>query len=250
MGFALLRVALLFGAAAATAALVSLAAGVGFSLALTPQLSALYFIPVNVLCLWLLRRNLHARGSSLRSLADYDGARLGEDVLKGLLWLVVLFVPFIIAINLTMLVLFGPAGMLAAYETVFAPDPAASVAFAPWFAWTSAILVALVFPLTNAPTEELVYRGHAQAGLLRAGRPAALAMLLPAAAFGLQHVLLAPSAAGMLVYAVGFFSWGAVAGLIYLRSGRLMPLILAHLITNGLTSLAPLAFLLAGVSTS
>ncbi len=246
----MLRVALLFGAAAATAALVSLAAGVGFSLALTPQLSALYFIPVNVLCLWLLRRNLHARGSSLRSLADYDGARLGEDVLKGLLWLVVLFVPFIIAINLTMLVLFGPAGMLAAYETVFAPDPAASVAFAPWFAWTSAILVALVFPLTNAPTEELVYRGHAQAGLLRTGRPAALAMLLPAAAFGLQHVLLAPSTAGMLVYAVGFFSWGAVAGLIYLRSGRLMPLILAHLITNALTSLAPLAFLLAGVSTS
>ncbi len=250
MNLALLRVALLFAAAAITAWLLSAGAGVGFSLALTPQLSALYFIPVNVLCLWLLRRALHVRGSSLQRLADYERGRLGRDVLLGLLWLMVLFVPFAIAINVTMLIMFGPAGMLAAYETVFAPDPAASVAFAPWFAWASAILVAVAFPLTNALTEELIYRGHAQGGLLRAGRPAAVAVLVPAVAFGLQHILLAPSAAGMIVYAVAFFSWGAVAGVIYLRRGRLMPLIVAHLITNGLTSLAPLVLLLAGVGFS
>lgn len=240
----------MFAAAAVTAALVSAIAGVGFSLALTPQLSALYFIPVNVLCLWLLRRTLHARGSSLRRLADYQPARLGRDTLYGLLWFVVLFVPFAIALNATMLIMFGPSGMLPAYETVFAPDPAASVAFAPWFAWSSAVIVAVLFPLTNAPTEELVYRGHAQGGLMRAGRPAAVAVLVPAILFGLQHVLLAPSTAGMIVYAAAFFSWGAVAGLIYLRQGRLMPLIVAHLVTNGLTSLAPLIFLLAGVSVS
>ena len=250
MNLALLRVALLFAAAAVTAALVSAITGVSFSLALTPQLSALYFIPVNVVSLWLLRRTLHQRGSSLRRLAAYEPARLRSDLLHGLLWLMVLFVPFAIAINITMLLMFGPAGMLAAYETVFAPEAAASVAFAPWFAWTSAIIVALLFPLTNAPAEELVYRGHAQAGLLRAGRPAAVAVLVPAAVFGLQHVLLAPSTAGMIVYAVAFFTWGAVAGLIYLRQGRLMPLIVAHLITNGLTSLAPLLFLAAGVSVS
>lgn len=248
MGMAVLRVVLLFAAAAVTAGLVSLFAGVSFSLALTPQLSALYFIPVNALCLWYLRRALHKRGGSLRGLAGFERQRLGLDALLGLLWLMVLFVPFAIAINATMLVIFGPAGMLAAYETVFAPDPAASVAFAPWFAWASAIVVAVAFPLTNAPTEELVYRGHAQGELLRGGSPAAVAVLLPSLAFGLQHVLLAPSAAGMLVYAVAFFSWGAAAGVIYLRTRRLLPLIMAHLFTNALTSVVPLVLLLAGVS--
>ena len=65
-----IRIALLVAAAALTAGLVSFYTGAAFSLALTPQLSALYFIPVNLVCLWLLRRQLHANGSSLRQLAE------------------------------------------------------------------------------------------------------------------------------------------------------------------------------------
>lgn len=241
-----LRIAMLIAAAALTAGLLSALTGAAFSLALTPQLSALYFVPVNLLCLWFLRRHLHARGSSLRRLADFEPSRLGRDLLHGLLWLFVLFLPFIAAVNLAMLVLFGPSGMLAAYETVFAPDPTLQVEFAPWFALSSALLTAVLFPLTNAPAEELVYRGHAQGGLLADGRPAWLALLLPALAFGAQHVLLAPSAAGMLVYAFAFVAWGLGAGLIYRRQGRLMPLILAHFFTNAMFSVVPLVFYFVG----
>ena len=87
--------------------------------AVTPQLSALYFIPVNLICLLWLRRRLLAVGSSLKELAGYEPGRLGRDALTGLLWLFVLFIPFVIAVNLGMLLLFGPGGMLTAYERVF-----------------------------------------------------------------------------------------------------------------------------------
>lgn len=240
------RIALLVAAAALAAGLVSYLTGAAFSLALTPQLSALYFIPVNLFCLWLLRRELRAKGSGLRELAGYDRGRLGRDLAQGLLWLFVLFGPFIAAVNLAMLLLFGPSQMFGAYETVFAPDPSLLLDLAPWFSLTTALLTALLFPLSNAPTEELVYRGQAQGGLLAAGRPAWQALLLPALAFGAQHVLLAPSAAGMLVYAVAFVAWGLGAGLIYRRQGRLMPLIMAHLLTNAMFSVFPLVFLLVG----
>lgn len=240
-----IRILLLFSAAVFTALLVSGVTGAAFSPALTTQLSALYFIPVNILSLMMLRRHLRVRGLTLAELAGWNRSRLGRDILQGLLWLFVLFIPFALAINLVMLVLFGPGGMLPAYETVFAPDPSQLIEFAPWFAWSSALVIAVLFPLTNAPAEELVYRGHAQGKLFAAGRPAWLALGLPALAFGLQHVLLAPSVAGMAVYGFAFLTWGLGAGLIYRWQGRLMPVIVAHFITNFMTSIAPLIILLA-----
>lgn len=246
MVLVLVRLFLLFAAAAAVAGGLSWATGARFSLALTPQLSALYFIPVNLACLWLLRRRLRTTRRGLRELAGFEPRLLRRDALQGLLWMVVLFVPFIIAVNLTMLLLFGPGGMLPAFETVFAPDPDLQREWAPWFNWTTALVTALLFPITNAPAEELVYRGHAQGELLRGGATPWVAVLVPAVLFGLQHLLLAPSAAGMLVYGVAYLFWGAGAGLIYLRQRRLMPLIFAHLYTNGIFSLAPLLILFLG----
>src|SRR5690606_13747823 len=205
-----------------------------------------YFIPVNIVSLVLLGRHLRPRGLTLAGLAGFERARLGRDVLQGFLWLFVLFIPFALVINLVLLALFGTSGWLPAFETVFAPDPSQLVEFAPWFAWAAAAVTAVLFPLTNAPAEELTYRGHAQGALLAAGRPAWLALGLPAVAFGLQHVLLAPSAAGMLVYACAFVAWGLGAGIIYRRQGRLMPIIVAHFLTSLMTSAVPLVFLLAG----
>jgi membrane protease YdiL (CAAX protease family) len=242
-----IRLVLLFAAAALTAGLLSFFTGSGFSLALTPQLSALYFIPVNLVCLWLLRRELHARGSSLRELAGFDRTKLGRDALQGLLWLMVLFAPFIIAVNLGMLLLFGPEDMLAAFAVVFAPDPSQTLELAPWFTMVSAIITALLFPVSNAPTEELLYRGHAQGALIRAGWPTWLGVAVPALAFGAQHVLLAPSAAGMFVYALAFLGWGAGAGILRLRQRRLMPLIIAHFLTNAMFAVVPLVFVFTGL---
>lgn len=241
-----LRLALLLGAAASTAALLANASGSAFSLALSSQLSALYFIPVNLACLWLLRVAARKRGGGLRQLAGYRRNRLGLDALQGLLWSFVLFVPFIAAVMVALLVLFGASDLAAAFETVFAPVPASRLEFAPWFTLTTALLTALLFPLTNAPAEELVYRGEAQGGLFAAGRTSWLAVGLPAAVFGLQHLLLAPSSAGMLVYGLAFFAWGLAAGLIYRRQERLVPLIVAHFVTNAMFAVVPLAIFLAG----
>ena len=93
MGLAGFRILLLFSAALVTAALVSVATGAPFSPSLTTQLSALYFIPVNMVCLVLLRRRLRARGSTLAALTGFDRANLARDVWQGLLWLFALFVP-------------------------------------------------------------------------------------------------------------------------------------------------------------
>lgn len=239
MGLVLTRIALLVVAAAASAAIVAAATGAPFSLALTPQLSALYFIPVNVVCLALLAR----AGGVRRLLGDRPYLR-GSDVGYGLIWLFVLFVPFAAAINLVVLLLHGPSGYGAAFETIFVPPPGAELVLGPGVSLALAAVVAALFPVTNAPVEELYYRGHAQGRLEDRGAHPAVVVLVPALLFGLQHVFLAPSSAAMLVYAVAFASWGATAGVIYRRQRRLMPLIVAHFVTNLMTAAVPLALLL------
>lgn len=240
MGLVLVRIALLALAAAATAAAVAVATGAPFSFAAAPQFSALYFVPVNVACLALLARGGRARGL----LGERPWLR-GSDVAYGLLWLFVMFVPFAAAMSLVVLLLAGPAGFAGAWETVFVPPTGAEVALGEAVSLALAVLVIALFPVTNAPVEELYYRGHAQGELEEQGAPAWLAVLLPAALFGVQHLFLAPSAAAMLVYVVAFTAWGATAGVIYRRRRRLMPLIVAHFLTNLMTSAVPLLFVLA-----
>ncbi len=243
MKLVVVRIALLLLFALAAAALTSWLAGAEFSLALTPQLAALYFIPANVINLWLLTRGRQGPRRSLLQLMDFDRSRLGRDVLLGLLYQLLLFVPFGLAINLVMLLLYGPANMFAAFETIFVPPESSTVELPLWFAWFSAIAIALLFPITNAPAEELTYRGHAQTQLRRKGWALWAAISVPSLAFGLQHIMLAATVPGMLVYAAAFTVWGAGAGLIYARTGRLMPVVIAHLLTNLFTAAAPLIIL-------
>ncbi len=240
MRLIVIRIALLALAALLTAGLYSVLSGESFSLAVTPQLSALYFIPVNILCLWLLAR--YGRARSL--LGDRPFLRW-SDFGYGLLWLFALFVPFAVAINMVVLLLFGAGGYVAGFETIFVPAAAGEIQLSAAASLALAVVVAILFPITNAPAEELVYRGVAQGDLAQRGLSPALVVLVPALLFGIQHVFLAPTAAAVLVYVVAFTMWGAFAGLIYLRQRRLMPLIVAHFFTNLMTSSVPL-FLLLG----
>lgn len=233
--FAFIRVPLIAAAAAVTVGLLA-AFGVAASFPVS-TLSALYLAPVNVASLLLLRWALHRDGRRIRDLIRFDRSRLGRDVLWGLLWLMVLYLPFAAAIVGTMLLLYG-ADAFTSFEAVFAPA-GGFVAMPQALAIVFAVVVVITFAPLNAPTEELVYRGYAQGGL-RGALGATPAIVIPALGFGVQHIFFAATLPGMLVFAVAFFVWGLGAGVIYLRQGRLMPLILCHVIVNLFTSLPAL----------
>lgn len=232
-----LRVALVALSALSIWALLSTAGEpVGYSV--VTQYSALALAPVNLLCLYLLGRVLRREGSSIRELAGIERGRLGRDLLWGLLWLMVLYIPFALAVMGTMFLMFG-GDMFTSFERVFAPDASVGALVPRAVAIVLAVLTVLTFAPLNAPTEELVFRGYSQGRLGRVW-PTILAVLVPAAVFGLQHAFFAPSIEGAIVYVVAFFVWGIGSGLIYLRQRRLAPLIYCHLIVNLLFSLPAL----------
>lgn len=218
-------------AALATSA-VLLIFGQPAGLAAVSTFGAVYLLPVNILSLvfvgWLLRRE----GSSIRELIRFDRSRLGRDLGWGLVWLMVLWIPFMAAIMGTMFALYGNA-IFDAFETVFAPDPGSIPALGFVGGLVFAIIAVVTFAPLNAPTEELVFRGY-PAGNSRRG--VLVAVLLPSIAFGIQHVAFAATVPAMLVYGVAFFAWGLGSALIYRWQRRLMPLLVAHVIVNLATS--------------
>lgn len=232
--FAFVRLPMVALAAAATLAIFALA-GTPISFPASPLVSSLYLLPVNVLSLLLVRWALHREGRRLRDLVALEPRRLLRDLAWALLWLAVLYLPFVLAILGTMFALYG-GDAFNRFVTVFVPamDATPALGFTGMLALAS-LAVATFAPL-NAPAEELVYRGYAQGGMRRAGLPAWLAILIPAVAFGVQHIFFAPTPPAMLVFAVAFFVWGAGAGIIYAFQRRLMPLILSHFLVNLITS--------------
>lgn len=236
LAFAFIRVPLVALAAFATVAMLA-AFGVAVDFPAS-SLSALYLAPVNIASLLLLRWALHRDGRRIRDLLGFDSARLGKDILWGLLWLMVLYVPFAAAIIGTMFLLYGGAAFTS-FETAFVPADGYPI-LSQGMAVVLAVVVVLTFAPLNAPTEELVYRGYAQGGIRRALGSRSLAVVIPAIGFGLQHIFFAATAPAMLVFAVAFFVWGVGSGIIYLKQGRLMPLIICHFIVNLFTSLPAL----------
>jgi membrane protease YdiL (CAAX protease family) len=235
---AFIRLPLLALGALGTLGLIALTGQpVGFPPA--PDLASLYFIVVNAICLLLLRAIVRREGRRLRDLLGFDPARLLKDMDWGLLWVAVLYLPFVAAVLGAMALLYG-GDLFANFERVFAPAAGSVVAFPRGITLALALATAIVFPLLNAPTEELYYRGYAQPALTAATGRGWVGVLVPTLGFSLQHLLLAPTVPGMLVYAVAFFVWGLGAALIYARQRRLMPLIVAHFCTNFFFSLAPL----------
>ncbi|MFC8681614.1 CPBP family intramembrane glutamic endopeptidase [Microbacterium ureisolvens] len=227
---------------------LALVAGTGWSPFPPPPLvSAVAMLPVNVVCLIVVLRRIRATGRRAADLIGYRRGHLGRDILWGLLWLVVLYVPFAATIMLVMWALHGD-GMYTAFQTVFF-DPEAVPDLSPGVAAVLAIVAVLTFAPLNAPTEELVYRGSAQDDL-SSRMPVPAAILVSAALFGLQHVWYAPTTDAVVVYACAFFVWGIGSGIIAWRQRRLLPLIVAHGLVNLFTTLPALVvpFLLANGS--
>src|SRR5699024_10395309 len=125
--------------------------------------ATLGLLPVNVLCLVLVRRLYRAAGQTLvDALGDRRG-RVGSDLLWGLLWLVVLNVPFGAAVAGTVLAMYG-ADAPAAFETVFF-DSSLERYQDPAMLLVIGLISVLPFMVLNAPAEELVFRGCREGGL-------------------------------------------------------------------------------------
>lgn len=205
----------------------------------SPLLSTAAMLPVNILCLLLVTRLVRREGGTVRALIGFRPERIGRDLLWGVLWLFVLYVPFVATMLGVMALRFG-SRLFESFEVVFVGGAGPDLPMVVWSAL--AVLAVLTFAPLNAPVEELVYRGYAQGGLQRR-HSAAVAITVPAVLFGLQHLWYAPTVDAALIYVCCFTAWGLVSGLIYRWQKRLMPLILAHGIVNLGFTLPALAIL-------
>lgn len=191
--------------------------------------ATLGLLPVNVLCLVLVRKFYRDRGMTLRTALGIQKGRIGRDVLWGLLWLVVLNVPFMAVVAGTVFILYGSEAP-AAFATIFF-DPASAVSLDPVALLVISLVAVVPFMLINAPTEELVFRGYGLDGIASRGSAVA-AVFATSFLFGAQHILFAATVPGMLVYFIAFTVWGLCAALIVRRQGRLFPVVVAHWIVN------------------
>lgn len=191
--------------------------------------ATLGLLPVNVICLLVVRKLYREQGLTLGAALGIRKGRVGRDVLWGVLWLVVLNIPFAVAVSGTVFALYG-SDAPAAFETIFF-DPASSVPMPPAILLIISLVAIVPFMLINAPTEELLFRGYGLNGIAsRWGGVAAI--IATSLLFGAQHVFFAASAPGMLVYFVAFTLWGLCAAIIVRKQGRLFPVVIAHWIVN------------------
>ncbi len=95
------------------------------------------------------------------------------------------------------------------------------------------VLLVLIVGVGAPIVEEIFYRGLFQGALLKRGLPPAAAIALNASVFGLSH--------GQLLQLPALVLFGAVAGILAYRSGRLGPAITAHVAFNMVTVVSLLA---------
>jgi membrane protease YdiL (CAAX protease family) len=101
------------------------------------------------------------------------------------------------------------------FEQIFVGDSDFSFIVLPqWLTVIYAIIAGVVFPILNAPVEELQYRGYAQSRLIAASGSVWLGICISAIGFGLQHMVFGFTLSVAFMYSVGFFIWGLGAGII------------------------------------
>ncbi|MFC4403863.1 CPBP family intramembrane glutamic endopeptidase [Gracilibacillus xinjiangensis] len=211
-----------------------------------PDLSTVYFTVVNIICFFLLHRIVQKEGRTIFELLDFDPKRLGKDILHGFLWLFVLYIPFVIAVMGTMFIMYG-SDFIDHFGTVFAGDVEDGAFSRPRSLMWFAACISFIFPFLNAPIEELMYRGYAQPLFIKKYKKVWIGILIPSVGFAIQHIMLAASLQGAIVYTAAFFVWGIGSGIIFHKQKRLFPLIVCHFIVNIAFSVLPILFLLLGV---
>lgn len=195
--------------------------------------ATLGLLPVNIVCLLLVAKFYREQGRSLREAMGIQHGRIVKDIGWGLLWLIVLNVPFVLAVSGTVLLMYG-AQAPEAFATIFVA-PTAQTSISPVWLLIIGLIAVIPFIVLNAPVEELVFRGYGlnglQPGLGRVG-----AIIMTSLLFGAQHIFFAATIPGMVVYCIAFTVWGGIAAVIVTRQGRLFPIIIAHWMINFMLS--------------
>lgn len=195
--------------------------------------NSLLYLPLLLALLFFLRRE----GTPLRAVVGLSQGRWGRDIRIGLGLFVALFA-------LDAILEFSTLRLISH----FFGDPFAGLHFAEMTAppLLSIFFGLLILPFGAGIVEELVYRGYVIPRLTANVGPW-LAVLISGFGFGLQHIALGMT--GDWRYAlsrgIALTLVGIVFGLIYRRQGRLLPLIVCHVVWDivgigFLTGLLPL----------
>ncbi len=207
--------------------------------------STLSVTVVNVMCLGLLLWRARVEGFQLGAIAGFQRSRLLRDLGWGALWSMALFA-LLMAGMFVMLFATQKMTGLSFQQIYLGNADFAAIELPQWLTVLYAIIAAVVFPILNAPIEELQYRGYAQPRMVAASGSVWLGIVVTAVAFGLQHIAFAYTLVSMPAFVFGFFLWGLGAGIIAHRQQRLAPIIVAHFISNLSFGIVPLVFMLGG----
>lgn len=192
-------------------------------------LATIGLLPVNIVCLWLVVSLYRRMGVTVRQAVGVRTGRIAVDIGWGLLWFMVLNLPFMVVIWLVMFAIYATE-VLSVFEVIFIDNAAVAAGNSP-VAIAVGIVSLIGFVAINALTEELVFRGYGLAGLKRR-LGATIAVVSSSVAFGMQHIFFASTGAAMLVYFMAFTVWGLIACVIVRRQGRLFPVLVAHALVN------------------
>ncbi len=213
--------------------------GLAYHFPFLPELSTVYYTIVNIISIIILTKLLKQEGTSISALLNDRFKK--TDILYGFLWLFILYIPFVLSIFFVLFIIYG-IDFIDHFTSVFLPESDILQYFRPnWLLWFSAV-TSLIFPFLNAPLEELMYKSYAQNRLMKKGTFTAI--LIPSIGFALQHILLATTILGALVYFIAFLNWGIISGFIYYKQQRIFPLIIGHFIINLLFGLLPVLFMI------
>ena len=210
-----------------------LAAGLGWS--------TLTLTVVDLLDLGLLVWRSNVEAFDLKQMIGFRRHLLVRDLITGVAWSVLLGGLMLSGVFAVVFLLHGANGF-ANLESVFIGNANFSFPLPVWMAVVSAV----AFPLLNPLVEELHYRGYTQPRLIESAHSLSGGIFITAVGFGLQHVVFAVTLSSALAYAAGFFLWGLGAGFIFHRQGRLVPLIVAHFISNLSFGVIPLLMISRG----
>lgn len=181
--------------------------------------------------LMLLCVYLFARGEGLRlhDLADIDRHRLWRDLRQGLALAPLLLAALVLASFGAAAVVFGLLGNPFARQV-----PGDSAGFGYTDSLPFVFLSVLTIPLAAGTVEELCFRGYALPRLAAfSGR--SWAVLITSIGFGLEHVgfaLFWEDWRFAFMRGLSTLLVGLVLGAIYLKQGRLLPLMVAHALVN------------------